>query len=609
MLTSIRLGNFKAFATTQRIPIRPITLIFGPNSAGKSSLLHGLLLAQHAAETGELDARWTALGGDSVDLGGFRQYIHRSDQTLDLEWGMELDATVFTGRLAELLASVQRVSVSLTVGVEVDNLGRRLRDATPHVRTYTIEVDGSVLVRMSRRQTTVSGENYDDQESPLRIDVLDRDHPVLRAVVHAIAATTTTTEHLTLADVQGLGAAVDALVPQLRVESGKLVPTGLPRSDAPADLARRLIPISRNSREADLANAVEVWLPPALDDILRGVSDAITRELSRLCYLGPLRSYPPRHLHESEHEDPNWLAGGGFAWREVRTKARVREDVNAWLSEGGPLKTHYHFDVRRRIDIEAARARVEHALEPISEYFAPHYLPGETEEEHRARIASEDESMRLRREQGLNIQADPWVIFDRMMQPPEDEDEPSWRLRDRDPSEHELHKLANFLVEVLLHEEEDGELVLVDQRTDTIVSHRDIGIGISQVLPVLVTAFANTGALLAIEQPEIHLHPALQAELGDVFIQSALGHRRNTFILETHSEHLILRIMRRMRDTVNGDLPEGMPKVRPEDVAILYVDPIQNSTVVRTLRLDDEGELIDPWPGGFFEEGFRERFA
>jgi predicted ATPase len=53
MLTALRLGNFKAFADTQNIPIRPITLIFGPNSAGKSSIIHGLVLAHEAERTKE----------------------------------------------------------------------------------------------------------------------------------------------------------------------------------------------------------------------------------------------------------------------------------------------------------------------------------------------------------------------------------------------------------------------------------------------------------------------------------------------------------------------------------------------------------------------------
>lgn len=79
MLTGLGLENFKAFADTQQIPIRPLTLIFGANSSGKSSLIHGLLLVRHAVETGELDVYRTAIGGESVDLGGFRQYVHRRE--------------------------------------------------------------------------------------------------------------------------------------------------------------------------------------------------------------------------------------------------------------------------------------------------------------------------------------------------------------------------------------------------------------------------------------------------------------------------------------------------------------------------------------------------
>ena len=114
--------------------------------------------------------------------------------------------------------------------------------------------------------------------------------------------------------------------------------------------------------------------------------------------------------------------------------------------------------------------------------------------------------------------------------------------------------------------------------------------------------------LLAIEQPEIHLHPGLQAELGDVFLESALDGSGNTFLIETHSEHLLLRIMRRMRETSAGELPDGMPEVRPEDVMVLFVEPDGPQSIVREMPLNERGELVKAWPGGFFEEGLREIF-
>ena len=67
--------------------------------------------------------------------------------------------------------------------------------------------------------------------------------------------------------------------------------------------------------------------------------------------------------------------------------------------------------------------------------------------------------------------------------------------------------------------------------------------------------------------------------------------------------------MRRIRNTADNELPEGIPPIRPEDVAVLYVQPRGAAAVVRELELDEEGQLLDPWPGGFFEEGYRERFS
>ncbi|MBK8578097.1 MAG: AAA family ATPase, partial [Candidatus Accumulibacter sp.] len=126
----------------------------------------------------------------------------------------------------------------------------------------------------------------------------------------------------------------------------------------------------------------------------------------------------------------------------------------------------------------------------------------------------------------------------------------------------------------------------------------DVGVGISQVLPIVVGAVAPGGSVLAIEQPELHIHPAMQVALGDLFIEGATK-RGMSFLIETHSEHLILRLMRRIR--------EG--SISPTQIGVVFVEPVQGGRRFVELGIDEEGDFIDEWPGGFFEESFREKFS
>ena len=140
-LHALRVGNFKAFADTQHIPIKPITLIFGPNSAGKSSFIHSLALA-HEAEFGpdkrnhsRLDIHHTSIGGSAIDLGGFRQYVHRRELRSKVEWGAEVLVSLLEGRLAQLLAPLTSLTVNLTLGMELDSIDRATKNRVPRVES------------------------------------------------------------------------------------------------------------------------------------------------------------------------------------------------------------------------------------------------------------------------------------------------------------------------------------------------------------------------------------------------------------------------------------------------------------------------------------------
>ena len=134
----------------------------------------------------------------------------------------------------------------------------------------------------------------------------------------------------------------------------------------------------------------------------------------------------------------------------------------------------------------------------------------------------------------------------------------------------------------------------------------DVGTGISCVIPVLA---AIHGPQSFIQQPELHLHPALQSALGDVLTDRLATGPCQHFI-ETHSEHLLLRLLRRVRETHAGKHPAASPlALTPQQLSILYFDPQPDgSTQVRQIRVSRDGDFIDRWPRGFFEERRRELF-
>lgn len=152
------------------------------------------------------------------------------------------------------------------------------------------------------------------------------------------------------------------------------------------------------------------------------------------------------------------------------------------------------------------------------------------------------------------------------------------------------------------------KLNFLDLHKNTAVTPRDMGLGVTQILPVLTGCFLHNNTTLYVEQPELHLHPAVQCELADEFIHSAKEHN-NKFYIETHSEHLLLRIMRRLRHSASGKIDQNNPLyITPDDVCLLYVDYADDCAFIRELELDYDGSLLDQWPNGFFEEGYKERF-
>ena len=473
------------------------------------------------ASKGSLDIARTQVGGEAIDLGGFRQFVHRRALDKRVTWGVEIHADPGYPDSSFGL-NLDSLVVLASFGLALDDKNHPLARSRPSLDSYQLMLDGENCFRMSRRS---DGQLHVDELTPKFAKTL-----------------------------QGL----------YRYGNFSLVE---PEDWSEAQLEQAILGMVAESRglfpnvtrvDSDLKGIVDT-----LRNVLARVRSAVERELERFSYLGPLRSYPPRHMAFAVQDDTNWVAGGGRAWDQMRRSKKLRDEVNTWLGSKERLQTPYNIALQRYIAPITAHGAIGAGIDEIL-----------------SKLNERDETA-------------------------EDEDAPT------EASPLDRDALIKLMTEKLLHNhdvEGDEDLVLVDMRTDTTVSHRDVGIGISQVLPVLVEAYGNKDRLVAIEQPEIHLHPRLQAELGDVFIESALGERKNTFLLETHSEHLILRVLRRIRETAQGRLPAGLSPVRPENVAVLFVVPDDGGSRIVEIPISAEGEFTRPWPGGFFAERMKELY-
>lgn len=159
----------------------------------------------------------------------------------------------------------------------------------------------------------------------------------------------------------------------------------------------------------------------------------------------------------------------------------------------------------------------------------------------------------------------------------------------------DLGVIHSFAVKPVAEGRKEYEVLVKTHAKAPEVKITDVGFGVSQVLPVLVQAFyCPPNSTIWIEQPEIHLHPQVQAELADVFISAIRarqdGKERNVqLIIESHSEHFLNRLQRRVA--------EG--EITPDDVAIYFCKRAGSATELEPLKLNIFGD-IENWPEHFF---------
>ncbi len=625
MITAFTVQNFKAIGEEEvRIELKPITLLFGANSAGKSSILHALHYAYEVFVNRNLDVQKITMGeNSSFDLGGFKRFIHGGDLNrsvvlrFDLDFKAEndipnecinyeeTDPDPYTSRGSpydsipmlrpkKLFANVKTAYVKAKISWGDDQ-------KRPYVSDYETGLDGEWIAR-------IKSEGYEKKTSVCGFNVA---HPVFRDIwvdygilmdwlVRTCLKSEGNAYKFTEQDqddaqnnefrtpkkrilaFENLGRVPvsdftlsynlnlnvldqkDALPKRFRIPFDKglienngdwyceyeneLVDVGLPYLEAvdkhklysnnkiTIDELMDNKPIIQLKEKPHRASIGQLVI--AFNDLLCSVLVApivpINNWLKSICYLGPLREIPSRYFTGDSLNNNKMIR---LRWE----KGLAAWDLLYWIGQNWSDKS--------------AQSR----LNAINDWLV------------------DDQRLNT----GYRIKIERYREV-----PSELLDEAASQLTE------EIRRLPEKIRICL----ENKRIWLNDKRG--LLTPHEIGVGISQVLPVVVAAVCADAQLVAIEQPELHLHPALQVHLGDLFIEQSKD-RKKFFLIETHSEHLILRLMRRIR--------EG--SIHSDDVEVIFVEPMSHGSRFIKLRIDEEGDFIDEWPGGFFEESFHEKFA
>ncbi len=153
----------------------------------------------------------------------------------------------------------------------------------------------------------------------------------------------------------------------------------------------------------------------------------------------------------------------------------------------------------------------------------------------------------------------------------------------------EMDLIHSFALEPIAENRKDYEFRVKKSRNSSEVLITEVGFGISQLLPVLVLCYyVPENSTLILEQPEAHLHPKVQSDLADVLID-VVKNRNVQIILESHSEHLLLRLMRRIAEE----------QISEEDTALYFCKINDGTSEIEHLNMDKYGNIRN-WPQDFF---------
>ena len=344
LITAIEIENFKGIGAPVRIDLRPITLLFGRNSAGKSTILQALCYAHEILTHRNVDARKTELGGEQIDLGGFRQFVHGQD--LDREVRLRFELNLEGWSVPERLLEDMRRSREADDNdwIETDNLAEFVRSGwvklavarnrfgqKPELASYEVGVNETLVGRIQR-----------DDSTHMKL-TFNWEHPVFEPVGGGQPAQ----PRAAAVGVREATGPLDDRQQLYRATVHGRLKSPLPRWDGVLDLE------VDSEDDWELGGAIggpnHSQFNALASALLVGVGAALRDELAEIRYLGPVRELRPHTAVEQDpHEQGTW-SNGSAAWNRLLSQNELEAfidgdlftHVNDWLALKDRLDTGY----------------------------------------------------------------------------------------------------------------------------------------------------------------------------------------------------------------------------------------------------------------------------
>ncbi len=603
ILKEITIENFKGIEGPLNLKLKPITLLFGPNSAGKSSIIQALNYARHIFITeGDLNPDSRTLDGRTSNLGQFKDIVHNHDLEKPIVFDFLLDYTEVERGFIHFFSD--SIYPYLTHSKSEKKLDKELADIglDPDTHAYcasnlskfgdfyiseieyignkikTMNVKVSILWNAKRMCADISKIEGLANEYPLFSIIRDEadlnvvelsfyNHEIIPECVKEAIYTSCEydiieIDHLSklpeydwdrndaLNQIQQLKNKQKNIKknhdPEMILFKSKLEQKrSLPVFDDTINFSypyrsKRYCSTQFWTYAEEISKDDEKFFINLISLLVTTPLRSLSKVFQKIEYLGPIREIPSRNYTPARHPESFFWTSGLAAY-----------------------------------DLMLHPSTEEKLVEEINQW-----LSGENH-------LNSGYAVKLKKFSVIDEQKKLLKKVDRL---------------------DNLDEIKTLLKEAL-SQEKRVEFSIIDTKLNVELLPQDLGTGISQIFPIIVAALWMKNRILMVEQPELHVHPAMQAAMGDLFIHCANPEKtnHNLFILETHSEHLMLRILRRIREASEVE-NESEFNFSSDNVSVNFLQRGEQGTKNTKIAVNEDGEFASLWPNGFFEERIEELF-